>query len=773
MRIHASGKSRMVFLFVSAALIQAVFSTGFAAGEKSLRMDPVRESPQTTDGKRGFCIPGSHRLRKQENALRERLKANPGARPAFRSMTPAAWNFQVGQKKTWWATNIDPESGQYDTEYEVESTCRAVGEDCYVFVEDSLWEDGNSGRVTQTAVDSIALIFSNETPADNQKGIYDLVVGHFGSPPNVDGDPKIVILILNIIDGYDGGGYLGGYFYSVNQFPDGSSLIGSHRSNDAEIYYIDANPVDLRTAAGLRDAMSTTSHEFQHMVHWNYDSDESTFVDEGCATLAEIICGFPIYEQSGYAGETNISLFTWRTPDDPDVYNDYSRAARWTLYLYEQFPEGLIRDMVQSRERKHRGINDALISYRPKTGRRFWDVFSDWITANYANDLSAGSQYGYTYFPMIRVLPSRTHLNPNVNSGTRSVSALGAEYIRFSQGSHLSITFISQSNKLIVKSLKTGSSTIEDVPLNSPYTVPGFGSAWPEVTFAVIDTSITRDAVYSYQSTGDESDLIELAYDDGNADGYLNLSAGDTIAVVFDGLSGSTIDSVRIAFRRQGTIRIGVNAYTGDLRPTPSGAVLLPPLNVTCPTATTAYPYPEPYRNWLTVDLSGRHVKSDSDFIIWGRIENPDAPGVMISSEPDTDFRRSMTYLQAEQDWYYLTSGQDSIHKYMIRAYLKTDGMSGFVEDNSAGPEHARLMHGYPNPFNAEATIRYRISENSPVLLQVFNTQGQLVTTLENAFKTAGEYEVRLNGSQLPTGVYVCRLTASGISESQKIMLLK
>ena len=52
----------------------------------------------------------------------------------------AAWNFSVGYQRTFWATDIT-----LNTEYSVPATCRAVGTNCYIFVEDSNWNT----RVTQ------------------------------------------------------------------------------------------------------------------------------------------------------------------------------------------------------------------------------------------------------------------------------------------------------------------------------------------------------------------------------------------------------------------------------------------------------------------------------------------------------------------------------------------------------------------------------------------------------------------------------------------------
>ena len=127
------------------------------------------------------------------------------------------------------------------------------------------------------------------------------------------------------------GGYIAGYFDPTNELPASSTMY----SNAAEIYYIDANPGNLNTASGIRSAMTTTAHEFQHMINWNYHRaiQQMTFVDESCSELAEVYCGYPSTDLSRYANETNRYLFDWRTNDNRLVLNDYARAQRFSLYL--------------------------------------------------------------------------------------------------------------------------------------------------------------------------------------------------------------------------------------------------------------------------------------------------------------------------------------------------------------------------------------------------------------------------------------------------------
>jgi hypothetical protein len=83
------------------------------------------------------------------------------------------------------------------------------------------------------------------------------------------------------------------------------------------------------------------------------------------------------------------------------------------------------------------------------------------------------------------------------------------------------------------------------------------------------------------------------------------------------------------------------------------------------------------------------------------------------------------------------------------------------------------LEQNYPNPFNPNTTIRYQVSDFSPVTLKVYDVLGNEIATLVNEEKMAGNYEVEFNAIQLPSGIYFYKLIAGSFVESKKMLLLK
>lgn len=75
------------------------------------------------------------------------------------------------------------------------------------------------------------------------------------------------------------------------------------------------------------------------------------------------------------------------------------------------------------------------------------------------------------------------------------------------------------------------------------------------------------------------------------------------------------------------------------------------------------------------------------------------------------------------------------------------------------------LKQNYPNPFTAGTTLDYSISNDTKVVINIYNIQGQVVKNLVNENQISGTYSVKWNGkhdsgSALPRGIYFVTLVA-------------
>ena len=99
---------------------------------------------------------------------------------------------------------------------------------------------------------------------------------------------------------------------------------------------------------------------------------------------------------------------------------------------------------------------------------------------------------------------------------------------------------------------------------------------------------------------------------------------------------------------------------------------------------------------------------------------------------------------------------------------------TGIKEENqNAKPITFALEQNYPNPFNPTTKIKYLQSNASYVSLKIYDILGSKVATLVNEEKSAGSYEVNLNGSNLSSGIYFYKIQAGNFVQTKKMILLK
>ncbi|HNT67113.1 MAG TPA: C39 family peptidase [bacterium] len=84
-----------------------------------------------------------------------------------------------------------------------------------------------------------------------------------------------------------------------------------------------------------------------------------------------------------------------------------------------------------------------------------------------------------------------------------------------------------------------------------------------------------------------------------------------------------------------------------------------------------------------------------------------------------------------------------------------------------------RLHQNYPNPFNAATTLTYTLSQDAHMVLAVYDITGQLMTTLLDEWKSAGEHTIVWNADSLPSGNYFVRLISPREQKTIKCVLIK
>lgn len=331
---------------------------------------------------------------------------------AFADVKPV----EVGDQASFNTYNLE-----HNCNEKIKATCKKIGKHCYIYVQ-------NGQKVDQKTIDKLANAFDNKIyPTDRQM---------FGNEwsPGIDDDPRITLLLLDIKDGYNPStgnyAYTGGYFnagdcYTKAKYPT---------SNQKEMLYLDINPSDPTSDKFL----SVVAHEFQHMIHWNHDPKEYTWLNESMSQLAPYLCGY------GHPSQVDAFL---RSPDnnmvawlDDDMVANYGQVYMWAQYIStriastEDRRQAFVRRMVAQTSQGMAGINAAIEKQGIKNSVR--NLFRNFCVANYLNDdrISNGD-YGYG-----KDL-SRFYLNPEIKvdkapaKGKSSVKCWSAKCIKINPAS--------------------------------------------------------------------------------------------------------------------------------------------------------------------------------------------------------------------------------------------------------------------------------------------------------------------------------------------------
>ncbi len=288
------------------------------------------------------------------------------------------------------------------------ATVRGMGDHCYVVVDDDEWNVG----MDQTDVDRIVSHFDHESPGMfPDQGIWDLDTGNFGQPPNnLDGLDRIFLFYYRFNISSDG------FFWAYDQYPDGSQPFAS---NECDVIYMAVD--NGQPAADYM--LAVTAHEFQHMIQFNTDGNEVSWVDEGLSELAMWLFGHPD-TISAFNTQPDNSLLSFG-----GAWADYIKVYLWSLYAYEQFGgQPFVWDVAHNPLNSMAGYQSSITNqgYPDLTE----DVVGNWAAANYADDPTIpNGQYGYEGDDLPPFSAFRTHTSyPVASSG--SVQPTAADYIR-------------------------------------------------------------------------------------------------------------------------------------------------------------------------------------------------------------------------------------------------------------------------------------------------------------------------------------------------------
>ena len=325
----------------------------------------------------------------------------------------SAFAVDVGDTRSFWGWDL---SEMPPADREFTATCRGVGEHGYVWVEDAVWND----HMNADDVEDVLAAWDDQTPADDSAGIYETVTGAMGQPPDAfDDDPAIHLVY------YDIGEYEG---YTFDGFFRADDQGSGPTSNQVEMLHLNS-----ANDPGSAAMLAVEAHEFTHLIIYNYDPNESSWVQESLAEAAMVLCGW--YTDEAWVEDFASAPETALIP--PDAYSlNYGAALLFGTYLMDRYGESILGDLVADTASGVDGVESVLADYDESLS--FSDLIGQWTAANYA-DLDGDDEYGFSLLDVPRFSSEFSVVG---EANAFEVPAWATGYLRFavSPGDYYEVT---------------------------------------------------------------------------------------------------------------------------------------------------------------------------------------------------------------------------------------------------------------------------------------------------------------------------------------------
>lgn len=254
----------------------------------------------------------------------------------------------------FWARKSDLNSTDWSF-YRATAMFAASSANAEIYVEA---KNGNS--VPSASVDGLLAAFENN--------IVPIEHVWYTTPTDVDRSGKVILLLLDIQDGYregSAGGYIAGYFDPINQFSEVSvnALDSKYHSNFGEMLYLDTYPADITSTSFF----ATLAHEYQHLLQFGkyYRGEQSdiepTWIDEGLSEVTSDLTGFG--PQRGRAQGLRTALLNKTSLiREPDRFllDNYAMSYIYFRYLSDAYGIGAISAIFRDNQIGLPGVNTAI-----------------------------------------------------------------------------------------------------------------------------------------------------------------------------------------------------------------------------------------------------------------------------------------------------------------------------------------------------------------------------------------------------------------------------
>ncbi len=364
---------------------------------------PAPDAPSTEELLQSVEVPPNDPI-----DLAARLRPELGVVQRVVNDTPPV--YEEGDVISFWVSNSDT-----DENWQIDAELVVKGEHVY------MWREVGS-KVKTKDLRKAAKFFDEQIyPTDRE---------FFGSEwtPGIDNDPRLHVLHASGL-----GETIAGYYSSADEIP----AVIHPFSNEKEMFYLNVD----NNKPGTTFYNGTLAHEFQHMIHWHQDLNESTWLNEGASELAMQLNGLKrssgLRPDSVFAQDPDVQLNAW--PDSDESYVHYGNAYLFLSYFLSRFGDDATKALVADPANGMESVDDVLRQLG--SGMTADDFFADWVIANWLDDDSVGDgRWSYPDYQLDKMHPEEAFSVLPVNA-SGIVHQYAADYVTFPPADALTITF--------------------------------------------------------------------------------------------------------------------------------------------------------------------------------------------------------------------------------------------------------------------------------------------------------------------------------------------
>ncbi len=130
-----------------------------------------------------------------------------------------------------------------------------------------------------------------------------------------------------------------------------------------------------------------------------------------------------------------------------------------------------------------------------------------------------------------------------------------------------------------------------------------------------------------------------------------------------------------------------------------------------------------------------------------------------LQSYPVTTGRHTLKWSYEKNFMDFMETGEDCAWIDNIKLPAHSNTIES-IHTSTAVAENS--MSIYPNPANDNAYINLNLTDNSVVSIEIYNTVGQLVKTIDSIILQAGENYIHVETSSMTAGIYIVKANIGG-----------